>query len=148
MSFTNLTDAIQLPRIIRVIPRNRNIEAWLLTFAIGLFAFELAQIQLSVLEVLRGDFWLYFLPFAAASIAIHIVLRIRASEADSLILPIGVVLNGLGIAEIYRLDIAAIANQQSEIFAEKQVIWTLVAMALAAAVILYVPNHLVLRPTR
>ena len=109
MSFTNLTDAIQLPKIIRVIPRNRNIEAWLLAFAIGLFAFELAQIQLSVLEVLRSDFWLYFLPFAAAAIAIHFVLRIRASEADSLILPIGVVLNGLGIAEIYRLDLHTVA---------------------------------------
>lgn len=145
MSFTNLTDAIQLPRIIRVIPRNRNIEAWLLTFAIGLFAFELAQIQLSVLEVLRGDFWLYFLPFAVASIAIHIVLRIRASEADSLILPIGVVLNGLGIAEIYRLDLHTVAVNGTELFAGKQILWTCLAIAVAAVVVIFVPSHLFLR---
>ena len=145
MSFTNLTDAIQLPRIIRVIPRNRNIEAWLLTFAIGLFAFELAQIQLSVLEVLRGDFWLYFLPFAAASIAIHFVLRIRASEADSLILPIGVVLNGLGIAEIYRLDLHTVAVNGTELFAGRQILWTCLAIAVAAVVVIFVPSHLFLR---
>jgi cell division protein FtsW (lipid II flippase) len=145
MSFTNLTDSIQLPRIIRVIPRNRNIEAWLLTFAIGLFAFELAQIQLSVLEVLRGDFWLYFLPFASASIAIHIVLRIRASEADSLILPIGVVLNGLGIAEIYRLDLHTVAVNGTELFAGKQILWTCLAIAVAAVVVIFVPSHLFLR---
>ncbi len=145
MSFTNLTDSIQLPRIIRVIPRNRNIEAWLLSFAIGLFAFELAQIQLSVLEVLRGDFWLYFLPFSAASIAIHIVLRIRASEADSLILPIGVVLNGLGIAEIYRLDLHTVAVNGTELFAGRQILWTCLAIAVAAVVVIFVPSHLFLR---
>jgi cell division protein FtsW (lipid II flippase) len=145
MSFTNLTDAIQLPRIIRVIPRNRNIEAWLLAFAIGLFAFELAQIQLSVLEVLRGDFWLYFLPFAVASIAIHFVLRIRASEADSLILPIGVVLNGLGIAEIYRLDLHTVAVNGTELFAGRQIMWTCLAIAVAAVVVIFVPSHLFLR---
>jgi cell division protein FtsW (lipid II flippase) len=145
MSFTNLTESIQLPRIIRVIPRNRNIEAWLLSFAIGLFAFELAQIQLSVLKILRGDFWLYFLPFAAASIAIHIVLRIRASEADSLILPIGVVLNGLGIAEIYRLDLHTVAVNGTELFAGRQILWTCLAIAVAALVVIFVPNHLFLR---
>lgn len=145
MSFTNLTDAIQLPRIIRVIPRNRNIEAWLLVFAIGMFAFELCQIQLSVLEVLRSDFWLYFLPFTLAVIAIHFVLRVRASEADSLILPIGVVLNGLGIAEIYRLDLHTVAVNGTDLFAGKQIIWTCLAITIAAVVVIFVPSHLFLR---
>jgi cell division protein FtsW (lipid II flippase) len=145
MSFTNLTDAIQLPRIIRVIPRNRNIEAWLLVFAIGMFAFELCQIQLSVLEVLRSDFWLYFLPFTLAVIAIHFVLRVRASEADSLILPIGVVLNGLGIAEIYRLDLHTVAVNGTDLFAGKQIIWTCLAISIAAVVVIFVPSHLFLR---
>ncbi len=145
MSFSNLTSTINLPKILRVIPRNRNIEAWLLVFALGLFAFELCQIQLSVLQILRPDFWLYFLPFSIAVVAIHLVLRMRASEADSLILPIGVVLNSLGIAEIYRLDLHTVAVKGTELFAGKQIAWTCLAIAMAAVVVIFVPSHLFLR---
>jgi cell division protein FtsW (lipid II flippase) len=128
-----------------VVPRNRNTELVLLLFAIGLNAFELLQVELSTMQKVTPDFWLYFGPLALSALALHLVLRLRAREADPLILPIVVTLNGLGLAEIYRLDIAAIANKQTELFAEKQVTWTVVAMALAAAVIMYVPNHLFLR---
>ena len=135
----------RISKIVRVVPRNRNTELVLLLFAIGLNAFELLQVELSTMQKVTPDFWLYFGPLALSALALHLVLRLRAREADPLILPIVVTLNGLGIAEIYRLDIAAIANKQTELFAEKQVTWTVVAMALAAAVIMYVPNHLFLR---
>lgn len=140
---SNVTERIS--KIVRVVPRNRNTELFLVLFAIGLNAFELIQVELSTLQKITPDFWLYFGPLALSALALHLVLRLRAREADPLILPIVVTLNGLGIAEIYRLDIAAIANKQTELFAEKQVTWTVVAMALAAAVIMYVPNHLFLR---
>lgn len=135
----------RISKIVRVVPRNRNTELVLLLFAIGLNAFELLQVELSTMSKVTPDFWLYFGPLALSALALHLVLRLRAREADPLILPIVVTLNGLGIAEIYRLDIAAIANKQTELFAEKQVTWTVVAMALAAAVIMYIPNHLFLR---
>lgn len=140
---SNVTERIS--KIVRVVPRNRNTELVLLLFAIGLNAFELLQVELSTMQKVTPDFWLYFGPLALSALALHLVLRLRAREADPLILPIVVTLNGLGLAEIYRLDIAAIANKQTELFAEKQVTWTVVAMALAAAVIMYVPNHLFLR---
>lgn len=140
---SNVTERIS--KIVRVVPRNRNTELVLLLFAIGLNAFELLQVELSTMQKVTPDFWLYFAPLALSALALHLVLRLRAREADPLILPIVVTLNGLGLAEIYRLDIAAIANKQTELFAEKQVTWTVVAMALAAAVIMYVPNHLFLR---
>jgi cell division protein FtsW (lipid II flippase) len=62
-----------------------------------------------------------------------------------MILPIAVVLNGLGIAMIYRLDLATIASGGAELFAFRQVMWTSLAMAIAAMVILYVPSQLFLR---
>ena len=105
----------RISKIVRVVPRNRNTELVLLLFAIGLNAFELLQVELSTMSKVTPDFWLYFGPLALSALALHLVLRLRAREADPLILPIVVTLNGLGIAEIYRLDIAAIANKQTEL---------------------------------
>ena len=140
---SNVTERIA--KIVRVVPRNRNTELFLLLFAFAINAFEIVQVQLSTTQTLNNDFWFYWGALAGAALLLHIVLRLRAREADPLILPIAVALNGLGIAEIYRLDIAAIANKQTELFAEKQVIWTLVALVLAGAVVMYIPSHLVLR---
>lgn len=139
------TASINLPKIVRVIPRNRNIEFLLLWFAVGLNAFELAQVQLSTIEILTPEFFVYWLPPALLAFGLHFILRIRASEADALILPIAVVLNGLGISMIYRLDLGSIANGGTELFGMKQIIWTVIAMAVAAAVIIWVPSHLFLR---
>jgi cell division protein FtsW (lipid II flippase) len=135
----------RISKIVRVVPRNRNTELVLLLFVLAINAFEIIQVQLSTLQSVTGDFWFYWGALAGAALLMHLMLRLRAHDADPLILPIALALNGLGIAEIYRLDIAAIANKQTELFAEKQVIWSLVALVLAAAVIMFVPSHLVLR---
>ncbi len=140
-----MTSATMIPRIRRVVPRSRNIEAVLLLFVAGINAFELAQIQLSTIEVMRSDFWLYWLPLTFVSFVVHGILRRKASEADSLLLPLGVFLNGLGLAEIYRLDLAKIAAGASDLFAFKQVLWTVIALAATGAVIWFVKSHLVLR---
>jgi cell division protein FtsW (lipid II flippase) len=139
------TIAIDIRRLSRVVPRSRNIELALLAFAFGINAFELAQIQLSTIQIYNFDILTYWLPITLGALAIHLVLRWKASEADGLILPAVVLLNGLGVAEIYRLDLAKIANQSTQLFAGKQLVWTCVAMAAAIAVILFVPNHLFLR---
>lgn len=140
---SNVTERIS--KIVRVVPRNRNTELVLLLFAIAINALEIVQVQLSTVQSITPDFWFYWGALAGAGFLLHFVLRLRAHDADPLILPIAVALNGVGIAEIYRLDIAAIANKQTELFAEKQVIWSLVAMLLAGAVLMYIPSHLVLR---
>jgi cell division protein FtsW (lipid II flippase) len=140
-----LTEALQISKLIKVVPRSRNLEALLLFFAAGLNAFEIAQIQLSILEKITTDLFTYWLPPIAFAFVLHLILRRRASEADPLILPIAVVLNGLGIAMIYRLDLATIASGGVELFGVRQVMWTALAMAIAALVILFVPSQLFLR---
>jgi cell division protein FtsW (lipid II flippase) len=140
-----LTEALQISKLIKVVPRSRNLEALLLFFASGLNAFEIAQIQLSILEKITTDLFTYWFPPIAFAFVLHLILRRRASEADPLILPIALVLNGLGIAMIYRLDLATIASGGAELFAFRQVMWTGVAMAIAALVILFVPSQLFLR---
>jgi cell division protein FtsW (lipid II flippase) len=132
-------------KTVRIVPRSRNIEALLLVFAVGLNIFELAQIQLSVLQILRSDIWIYFLPLTLGALALHVILRLRASEADPILLPVTVVLNGLGLSEIYRLDLARQAAHHINLFGIKQVIWTVIAIAIAVAIVIFVPSHLFLR---
>ena len=139
------TITLNIGRLIRVVPRSRNIEASLILFVLGLFAFELAQVQLSTIAKLTPELLVYWLPVALLAIVFHIVLRVKASEADSLLLPIGLALNTLGVSEIYRLDIAKTQIGANDLFGAKPVVWSAVAMAIAILVIWLIPNHLFLR---
>ena len=85
------------------------------------------------------DFWFQSSLLAAAALAFHVVLRLRAKYADPVILPLVVALNGLGLAMIHRLD------RVGEDTGNNQLRWTLVAMAVAIAVIWFLKDHRILR---
>jgi len=142
---TSFTEALQISKLVKIVPRSRNLEALFLFLAAGLNAFELALVQIAIIEKLTIDLFTYWLPPLIFALVVHLILRKKASESDPLILPIAFVLNGLGIAMIYRLDLATIASGGEELFAIRQVLWTAVAMAVAAAVILFIPSQLFLR---
>lgn len=143
MSNLSLTSAI--PNLIKAVPRSRNFEAVLIFWVAGIHAFALAQIQLSVLQVMSLDMLLYWGPPLLTAMIMHWVLRRRAIKADGLMLPLSYLLNGLGIAMIYRLDLAEIANGGNDVFGLRQVWLTCFAMLVAAAIIRFVPDHLALR---
>lgn len=142
---SSFTEALQISKLVKIVPRSRNLEALLLFFGAGLNAFELAQVQLSIIEKMTIDLFTYWLPPVVFVFLVHIILRKRASESDPLILPIAFVLNGLGIAMIYRLDLATLAAGGTELFAIRQVMWTSLALVIAAAVIYFIPSQLFLR---
>ena len=143
MSNVSLTQAI--PKLLKAVPRSRNFEAVLLFWVSGIQAFALAQVQLSVLQKLSWDLLFYWAVPTISALMVHFVLRRRAVNADGLMLPLAYLLNGLGIAMIYRLDLAETARGGTALFAERQVWLTLIAMLVAAAIIRFVPNHLKLR---
>ncbi|MDA8795855.1 FtsW/RodA/SpoVE family cell cycle protein [Aquiluna sp.] len=143
MSNLSLTSAI--PNLIRAVPRSRNFEAMLIFWVSGIHAFALAQIQLSILQVMTWEMLLYWAPPTLSAMVVHWVLRKYAVKADGLMLPLAFLLNGLGIAMIYRLDLAELAAGGSDLFAQRQVWLSCFAMLIAAAVIRVVPNHLALR---
>lgn len=143
MSNVSLTSAI--PMLLKAVPRSRNFEAVLLFWVAGIQAFALAQVQLAVTQKLELSMLYYWAPPALTAAIVHYILRKHAVSADGLILPLAYLLNGLGIAMIYRLDLAEIARGGAEIYAERQIWLTCFAMLVAALVIRVVPNHLVLR---
>ncbi|BDP99698.1 FtsW/RodA/SpoVE family cell cycle protein [Aquiluna sp. KACHI24] len=143
MSNTSLTSAI--PKLLKAVPRSRNFEAVLLFWVSGILAFALAQIQLAVLQKMQLSLLFYWALPTLGALAVHLVLRKRAVSADGLILPLAFLLNSLGIAMIYRLDLAEAARGGTALFADRQVWLSVLAMGIAALVIWLVPNHLVLR---
>ena len=143
MSNLSLTGAI--PALIKTVPRSRNFEAVLLFWVSGIHAYALAQIQLSILQKMTWDMLLYWAPPTITALLFHWVLRKRALKADGLMLPLAYLLNGLGIAMIYRLDLADSASGGSGDVAIRQVWLSCFAMLIAAAVVRWVPDHLTLR---
>jgi cell division protein FtsW (lipid II flippase) len=84
---------------------------------------------------------------AVLVLIMHLALRIVAPQADPLILPIITLLNGIGIAEIYRIDIARGLTGWNSL-GIKQIVWTAVAIVIAIAVLAIVRNHRVLQRYR
>ncbi len=128
----------------KVMPAKRNLELIMLLFGFGMFAFALAQTQLATILILRPDGWFYWSIPVAVTLVFHFLLRFRAPDADPLLLPIGFLLNALGIVMIYRLDLVK-PNTEDHTVAQRQVIWMLVAVLIAALVLFLVRTHLSLR---
>lgn len=63
----------------------------------------------------------------------HLVVRQVAREADPLILPLAAILNGIGLAAVYRLS--------PDDYGRTQVIWTLVGLAFFVATIVVVRDY-------
>ncbi len=135
------TEAITIR--LRTPAKLRNLELVLLLFAIGLTGAAVALVQLGALGQLDATIIGYGAGLGMLALGMHVVLRITAPDADPFILPITVTLNGLGVAMIYRLDLAD-GTSGWESFGIRQMVWTAIAMAIAIAVLLIVRNHRVL----
>ncbi len=77
----------------------------------------------------------------------HITMRVVSPDADPFILPIIMVLNGLGIAMIYRIGLADQLEGWDNA-GVRQIAWTAVAIVIAIATLLIIRNHRVLQRYR
>jgi cell division protein FtsW (lipid II flippase) len=123
--------------------RGTELGLLLLALAIGIGGYVLVGIGTQ--DRVPPDVLGYGVGLAALAFGMHAALRWRAPYADPVILPIAVALNGVGLAMIYRLDFAYRAKGRVGDFAEKQLVWTALSMALAAAVIILLRDHRTLR---
>jgi cell division protein FtsW (lipid II flippase) len=125
----------------------RNLEFVLLLVACGIVAFAIVLVQLGALGHVDVTIVTISAGLAVLVLAMHLVLRVVAPQADPLILPIITLLNGIGIAEIYRIDIAAgVSGWDSA--GIRQIVWTAMAIAIAIGVLIVVRNHRLLQKYR
>lgn len=85
-------------------------EVFLLIFALGGGIGGFAMVGLSIRGELPDQFWFRSMLLTATALVAHIVLRLRAPWADQVILPAVVLLNGIGLAMIWRLEISDATN--------------------------------------
>ncbi len=71
------------------------------------------------------------------------MLRFVAADADPFVVPIATLLTGLGIAMIYRIDIA-FKNTGWDAYSTKQLAWTAISLAGAIAVVILLRNYRIL----
>jgi cell division protein FtsW (lipid II flippase) len=127
--------------------RLRNIELLLLVAASLIGAAAIALVQLGALGAVDETILTYSAALAGLALVMHIVLRIVASQADPFVLPIATLLNGLGIAMIYRLDIAA-GREGWAASGVRQMLWSAIAILAAITVLVVIRNHRVLQRYR
>ena len=137
------TSVIRALRRIAVPQTQRNRELALLVFAFVINASSVALVQLGALGAIDWMFLIYCGGLTALALALHIVLRLRARDADPFVVPIATLLTGLGIAMIYRIDIA-IEDHGWDAASTRQLAWTAIALVGAILVVLLLRNYRVL----
>ncbi|MDI6023435.1 FtsW/RodA/SpoVE family cell cycle protein [Leucobacter sp. UT-8R-CII-1-4] len=129
--------AIRAPRILR------GLELALVLFSLAIGAAAIVIVELTVNEKLTHNLLVPGIFFAVAVLIMHVVIRVTAADADPLILPIVVLLNTVGIAQIYRIDLSK-GDLGWEAYSVRQLVWSIIAILVAAAVLALLRNHLTL----
>ncbi|OZB88224.1 MAG: cell division protein FtsW, partial [Microbacterium sp. 14-71-5] len=137
------TAVLRALRRIRGPQSQRNREFWLLLFAVVVAGSALTLVQLGALGRIDPMILLIGGGLAVLVFALHIVLRFVASDADPFVLPIATLLTGVGIAEIYRIDVANQATGWNA-SSNKQLMWMAISVAGAIALVIFLRNYRVL----
>lgn len=133
------------------IPTRRNAELVLLAFAVLITVAAEAAVE----ATRDGRISSRLITYAAVPLAIglvtHLVIRKVARYADPLLLPIVVLLNGLGLVMIHRLDLG-LKRQAAERgvaydgpAAPTQVVWTALGVLLFVVLLVVIRDHRVLQ---
>ncbi len=127
-------------RRIRMPQKLRNLELGLLIVACIINAGAIVLVQLGALGRIDTQLVLLGAGLSVLVFGLHIAMRFVARDADPFLLPVATVLNGLGIAMIYRIDIAY-GDGGWDSAAVRQIVWSAIAIISAMATILLIRNH-------
>lgn len=129
--------AIRAPR------KLRTLELSLLIFALAIGIGAIVIIDLTVLGHMSTTMLPLGVLYLASVCGLHLLVRRITPDADPLIMPIAVFLNTLGIAMIYRIDLAR-GLSGWDASSVRQLLWTVIAIVVAGIVLFVVKNHMVL----
>ncbi|MCX5560715.1 FtsW/RodA/SpoVE family cell cycle protein [Streptomyces sp. NBC_00038] len=123
------------------LPRRRGIEFTLIVLAVLLCVYGYCAVGLAKNGTVPPGAAGYGAGLGVLALLAHVAVRLRAPYADPLLLPIAVLLNGLGLVLIYRLDLETPRDQAAPI----QLIWSTLGVALFIVVVLFLRDHRVLQ---
>ncbi|MFE5397139.1 FtsW/RodA/SpoVE family cell cycle protein [Streptomyces sp. NPDC056568] len=129
------------PAPVARLPRRRGIELALIVMAVLLSVFGYCNVGLAQHGTLPPGAAGYGAGLGVLALLAHLAVRLRAPWADPLLLPIGVLLNGLGLVLIYRLDLETPGDRA----APAQLVWSTLGVALFIVVVLLLRDHRVLQ---
>ncbi|GAA1358628.1 FtsW/RodA/SpoVE family cell cycle protein [Streptomyces beijiangensis] len=128
-------------------PSRRNTELMLLVFAVAIAVFAYANVGLAINGTLPAGMLGYGVGLTLLAGVGHLVVRKFAPYADPLLLPLATLLNGIGLALIWRLDQSPRLKERDNFaaVASKQLMWTAVGVALFVAVLMLLKDHRILQ---
>ncbi|MEU4682039.1 FtsW/RodA/SpoVE family cell cycle protein [Streptomyces xinghaiensis] len=129
-----------LPPPVRL-PRRRGTELVLLAGAVLISVYGYIEVGLATDGIVPAGAAGYGAGLGLLALLAHAAVRLRAPYADPLLLPIAVLLNGLGLVMIYRLDLATPTDEA----APTQLIWSALGVGFFIAVVLFLRDHRVLQ---
>ncbi len=122
--------------------KRRGVEALMLAFAIAIGIGGYLLTHLNRDATLPPEWPWAVAVLGSVGLGLHLVVRWRIPYADPLILPLVMLLNGLGLAMIHRLDLGTDPVMHS---AELQLMWTVVAATACALLIVFLRDYRVLQ---
>ena len=137
------TSPLSIKRL-RMPAKLRNLELLLLIVACAINSSAVVLVQLGALG--HVDLTLLYLGLGLSVLVfgMHIAMRFVAPQADPFLLPIATVLNGLGIAMIYRIDIH-FGDSGWASAGVRQIVWSAIAIICGIAVVLVIRNYRILQ---
>ncbi|MER5971267.1 FtsW/RodA/SpoVE family cell cycle protein [Streptomyces sp. NPDC002055] len=123
------------------LPQRRGVELALLVGAVLIPVLGYIEVGLARHDSVPRGAAGYGAGLGVLALVAHLTVRLRAPFADPLLLPIGVLLNGLGLVFIYRLDLETPENHA----APTQLVWSALGVGFFIAVVLLLRDYRVLQ---
>ncbi|MDG4861359.1 FtsW/RodA/SpoVE family cell cycle protein [Streptomyces sp. T-3] len=137
----DLTERPEAPLPAVRVPRRRGTELALLVLAVLLCVYGYLTVGLAKYDAVPPGAAGYGAGLGGLALVAHLAVRLRAPCADPLLLPIAVLLNGLGLVLIYRLDQETPHHEA----APAQLVWSTVGVGLFIVAVLLLRDHRVLQ---
>ncbi|MFF3333682.1 FtsW/RodA/SpoVE family cell cycle protein [Streptomyces sp. NPDC002888] len=133
--------ATDAPAPAACLPRRRGVELALILVALLLSVYGYCNVGIARSGTLPPGAAGYGAGLGVLALLAHLAVRLRAPYADPLLLPIGVLLNGLGLVLIYRLDLETPGDRA----APTQLVWSTLGVGLFIVVVAALRDHRILQ---